>query len=448
MAPPPPEVQVALVKKQSVDVYREYPAEFKPIQTVEIRTRVSGTLESVHFAEGSLVSAGQVLFQIDPQPYIADIKAAEANLAKAKAGVSQVESQVSQAKGALAQAKARLEKANTQVNYQQSTAELARAQATLAAAEREVHRYQPLKDQGAVPGQQYDQAVDQRNIAKAAYDALKAQQTNTSVNDRADLGVAQADVQSAVANVESSEAAVSSARADMMAAQNALDTAKLYLSYCTIKAPFTGFIGRLNLDQGTMIVQGNAILATLNSAEPMYADFSIAEIEYLELKKLGGVGDSPFELTLSDGTTYPHQGQYVLSENHVDPKTGAIILRARFDNPNYILKPGGYARIKMRNHSDPNAIIIPQKAIFANQSLNSVYVVKADNTVEPKVVELGDRVGQQVVVKSGLNVNDLIIVDGILKVRPGITVSIKENTAPAKAKPTDKADTGSKGKAS
>lgn len=447
-APPPPEVQVALVKPDSVDVYREYPAEFKPVQTVEIRTRVGGTLESVHFTEGSLVSAGQELFQIDPQPYYADIKAAQASVAKAQAGLSQSEARVSQARGALAQAQARLEKARTQVNFQQSSAQLAQAEATLDAAEREVRRYQPLKDQGAVPGQQYDKAVDQRDIARAARDALKAQLTNTGVSDRADVGVAEADVQSAKANVESSVSAVGAARADLQAAQNSLDTANLYLSYTSVKAPFTGFIGRLNLDRGTMIVQGNAVLATLNSADPMYADFSIAETEYLELRKAGGFSEAPFELTLSNAETYPHAGSFVLTENHVDPKTGAIVLRARFQNPNYLLKPGGFARIRMKNHSDRNAILVAQKAIFANQSLNSVYVVKADNTVEPRTVELGDRVGERVVVKSGLKKGELIIVDGLQKVRPGITVSIKTEAPAAGPGAAPKTGLDAKGKAS
>lgn len=439
-APPPPAVQVATVKRQPVEVFREYTAEFKPVQTVEIRTRVSGTLESVLFAEGSMVQQGQVLFQIDPAPYHADIKAAEATLARTRAGISQAEGQVAQARGAVSQAQARLQKARTQVNFQQTQADLARAQATLEAAEREVRRYEPLKEQGAVPGQQYDQARDRMEVARAERDAVKAQLTNTRVNDQADVGVAEADLQSAQANLESAMAAVDAARAEVLAAQNELDRAHLNLSYTTIKAPFTGFIGRLNLDRGTMIVMGNAVLATLNSADPIYADFSIGEPEYLQLKERGGFSGSPFGLTLTNGQVYSDDGEFVLTENNVDAKTGALVVRARFENPQYLLKPGGFGRVKMVSNELPDAVVIPQQAVVANQSLNSVYLVKEDDTVEPRTLELGDRVGELVVVSKGLEGGETIVVDGLQKVRPGVKVTPeKEGQTPA-AGPAKKAD--------
>ena len=446
--PPPPGVQVDKVKQESVNVYREYTAEFRPIQTVEIRTRVSGTLDSVHFAEGSMVQQGQTLFQIDPEPYYADIKAAEASVAKARAGVSQAQGRVLEAQGAVGQARARLHKARTQVNFQETQAELARAQADLDAAEREVKRYEPLRREGAVPGQQFDQAVDRREVAKAARDAVKAQLTNTRVNDQADVGVAEADLQSALANEESAVAAVEAARADVMTAQNEVDRAHLNLSYTTIKAPFTGYIGRLNLDRGTMIVMGNAVLATLNSADPIYADFSIGEPEYLQLKKEGGFAGSPFGLTLTDGQVYSEDGQFVMTENNVDTETGALVVRARFENPEYLLKPGGFGRVKMKNHSVADALVIPQKAVFSNQSLQSVYLLKDDQTVEPRGVELGDRVGDMVVVTKGLSVGETIVVDGLQKLRPGIKVTPETAGAkPSESSPAKKASLDSSSEA-
>lgn len=421
-APPPPSVQVAKVQKESVSVFNEYSAALKAVQTVEIRTRVSGTLESVHFAEGAMVSAGQVLFQLDPAPFYKDIAAAEATLAKAQAGVSQAEGNVSQARAALGQAQARLQKALTQVNLQASQADLARAKANLDAAEREVQRYAPLKAQGAVPGQQYDRAVDARDVAKAEYDAVRAQVQNTRVDDQADVGVARADVAAAQANVESAQAAVEAAHADVQAARNAVDSANLQLSYTTIKAPFTGFISRVRLDQGTMIVQGNAVLANLSSANPIYAEFSISEPEYLALKEGAGFSTAPLALTLSNGQAYPHEGQFVMTENQLDTATGTLLLRAQFENPDYLLKPGGFARVKMKEHELDEALVIPQKAIFSNQSLSSVYVLKSDNTVDPRTIKLGDRVADKVVVTEGLKEGESIVVDGLQKVRPGATV--------------------------
>ncbi len=448
-APPPPTVQVSNVKRESVSIFRDYTAELKPVQTVEIRTRVGGELDSVHFAEGSMVQQGQVLFQIDPAPYYSDIAAAEAALAKAQAGVAQAEGQVSQARGSVSQAQARLQKSLTQVNLQETQADLARAQATLDAAEREVRRYKPLQEQGAVPGQQFDQAVDRRNIAKAERDAVKAQLTNTNVSDQADVGVARADVQSAQASLESAQASVQSALAVVMDAKNNVAKAQLYLSYTTIKAPFTGFIGRLNLDRGTMIVQGNAVLATLSSADPIYADFAISESEYLALKQGQGLSGSPFGLSLANGEQYSESGQFVLSENNVDPKTGTLILRARFQNPDFLLKPGGFGRVTMKNHQVADALIIPQKAVSANQSLSSVYVVKSDNTVEPRTITLGDRVKDSYVVTEGLKEGETIVVDGLQKIRPGITVNPEKEGAPKPpdAAPPKKADAASGSKA-
>ena len=427
-APPPPSVEVATVGKEAVDILRDYTAELKAAETVEIRTRVGGTLESVHFAEGSMVQQGQVLFQIDPAPYYADIKAAEATLSKAQAGVAQAEGQVAQARGALMQSRANLQKALTQVNLQESKAALVRAEATLQAAEREVRRYRPLHEQGAVPEQRYDQAVDQRDVAKAERDAVKAELTNTGVSDQADVGVARADVASAEANVQSALAAVTAAKAEVQSASNALDTAQLYLEYTTIRAPFTGFIGRLNLDRGTMIVQGNAVLATLSSANPIFVDFAIPEIEYLDLKQRGGFDQAPFTIVLSSGNTYPMPGEFVLTEPNIDAETGTLVVRTRFENPEYLLKPGGYGRISMMSRQLSEALTIPQRAVFSNQSLSSVYVVKADNTVEQRNVILGDRVQDDYVVTEGLQEGETIIVDGLQKVRAGITV------APEKAK--------------
>ncbi len=438
--PPPPSVEVAAVARENVNVYRDYTAEFKPVETVEIRTRVSGTLQSVHFAEGSMVQQGQVLFQIDPDPFYATIKTAEAAVARAQAGVSQAQGSVSQSRGAVAQAEAQLYRARTQVNFQQNAAELARAEATLDAAEREVRRYAPLKEQGAVPTQQYDQAVDQRDVAKAARDAVRAQLTNTRVTDQADVGVAEANLKSARASLESAIASVEAAHAEVKSAQGQLEAAQLELSYTTIRAPFTGFIGRLNLDRGTMIVMGNAVLATLNSANPIYADFSIGEPEYLQLKEGQGFSGNPFALTLTNGQVYAEDGQFVMTENKVDAATGSLIVRARFDNPEYLLKPGGFGRVKMKNHEIDDALVIPQQAIFSNQSLNSVYVVKQDNTVEPRTIELGDRVAGNVVVKKGLEPGETIVVDGLQKVRPGAKVTPeKAGQAPAQGQPAQKA---------
>jgi membrane fusion protein (multidrug efflux system) len=297
-----------------------------------------------------------------------------------------------------------------------------RAQATLDAAEREVKRYEPLKAQGAIPGQQYDQAVDRRDVAKAERDAVQAQFANTKVSDVADVGVARADVESAQANVQSAQASVLAAQAEVKTARDALDKAKLYLSYTTIRAPFTGVIGRLNLDQGTMIVQGNAVLATLSTTDPIYADFQIPEEEYLRLAQSTGFASAPFGLKLSNGKVFSEDGEFVLVERNVDSKTGTVLLRTRFHNPQALLKPGGFGRVTMKQEQIADALVIPQRAVVSNQSLNSVYVVNADNTVAQKTVKLGEAVKSDFIVTEGLKEGEKVVVDGLQKVRPGATV--------------------------
>lgn len=421
-APPPPTVHFTPVKRQTVSLFNEYTSEVKPVRTVDIRTRVGGTLESANFVEGSLVQQGQVLFQIDPQPYHADIRAAEGALARAEAVVAQSRGQVAQAQGALGQAQARLEQARNQVDLQESEADLLRAEATLTAAEREVKRYQPLETEGAIPGQQYDQAVDRRDIAKAERDALKARVANTKVSNIADVGVARADVETARANVQSAQAQVLASQAEVQTARDALDKANLYLSYTTIRAPFSGIIGRLNLDPGTMIVQGNAVLATLSSIDPMYADFSVPEEEYLRLAESTGFGSSPFTLKLSDGQTFSQEGEFVLVERNVDSKTGTVLVRTRFQNAKGLLKPGSFGRITMKKDQLIDALVIPQKAVVSNQSLNSVFVVDDDNTVAQKTVQLGEAVESNFVVTEGLEEGERVLIDGLQSVRPGATV--------------------------
>jgi RND family efflux transporter MFP subunit len=425
-APPPPTIQFALVKRESVAVFHEYTAEVKSVKSVDIRTRVGGTLESASFVEGSVVQQGQVLFQIDPEPYYADIRAAEGALAKAEAVVAQSRGQVAQAQGALGQAQARLLKAQNQVNLQESTADLVRVQATLNAAEREVKRYEPLNAEGAIPSQQYDQAVDRRDVALAERDAVKAQVANTKVSDLADTGVAKADVESARANVLSAQASVQAAQAEVQTAKDGLDKANLYLSYTTVRAPFTGIIGRLNLDPGTMIVQGNAVLATLSSIDPVYVDFSIPEEEYLRLAESTGFDDAPFTLSLSNGKTFSEDGEFVLVERNVDSKTGTVLVRTRFRNVDGLLKPGSFGRITMKQEQIADALVIPQRSVVSNQSLNSVYVVNEDNTVVQRTVELGVSVNSDFIVTEGLKEGEKVVVDGLQKIRPGATVAPEE----------------------
>ncbi|MGE0492211.1 MAG: efflux RND transporter periplasmic adaptor subunit [Vulcanimicrobiota bacterium] len=409
-APPPPEVTVEAARRESVSVYDDYTAELKANEVAEVRARVEGTLLDYSFREGSLVQQGQVLFALDPGPY-------QAALSAASAQVSQAEGRLAQAEGTLAQARAELERARSLVNLQQVTAELARSKSAWDAAQREVDRYQALVDQGAVPKQRYDQAVDSRDLARADYEAVRARLQNTKVGDQADVGVAKANVESAQAGVVSAQAAIKSARAEV-------EKAQLNLSYTTIRAPFTGVIGTLGVDPGSLVLPGQTRLATLSNSDPIYADFAISEAEYLRLSRSQGFDGSPFRLQLADGSKYDEPGRFVLVDRSLNQGTGTITVRAKFGNPDLLLRPGGFGRVTMLKEKVAAAVVIPQKALTNIQSLDAVFVVKSDNTVEQRQIELGARLEGGIVVKKGLEPGERVVVDGLQKVRPGMAVQV------------------------
>ncbi|MCA9792761.1 MAG: efflux RND transporter periplasmic adaptor subunit [Candidatus Eremiobacteraeota bacterium] len=408
--PPPPEVTVEAARREDVSVFDSYTSELKANEVAEVRARVEGTLLDYSFREGSLVQQGQVLFQLDPEPYQAALSAARGQL-------SQAEGRLAQAQGSLAQAKAELERARTQVNMQQVTAEVARSKSAWDAAQREVDRYQALVDQGAVPKQRYDQAVDTRDLARADYEAVRARLQNTKVGDQADVGVAKANVESAQAGVVSAQAAIKSARAEV-------EKAQLNLSYTTIRAPFTGIIGTLGVDPGSLVMPGQTRLATLSNSDPIYADFAISEAEYLRLSRNQGFDGSPFHLELADGSKYDEAGRFVLVDRSLNQGTGTITVRAKFSNPDLLLRPGGFGRVTMLKEKVPSAIVIPQKALTNIQSLDAVFVVKPDNTVEQRQIELGARLQDGIVVEKGLEPGERVVVDGLQKVRPGMAVQV------------------------
>lgn len=407
---PPPQVEVAVVERRNVDATDQMVADIKAVETADIRSRVEGTLVDYTFREGSQVAKGQVLFQLDARPYQADVAAAQAQ-------VSQAEGRQAQAEAGLSQARAALERARNQVNRLQVDAEVEEAKANLDAAEREVRRFRPLVDQGAVPQQRYDQVVDERDVAESRYLAVKARQKNTSVGDRAD-------VDEASANVEAAQADVTAARAAVQNAVAALRAAELNLDYTTIRAPFSGVIGTLGVDPGSLVIPGQTRLATLSKNDTVYADFQVSEATYLKLAQGQGFDQAPFRMVLADDSTYQHPGSFVLVDRGVTGTTGTVTVRAKFPNPERLLKPGGFGRITMQTATLSQALVIPQKALTQLQSLDAVFVVKDDKTVEQRTITLGERLAEDVVVVKGLTAGERVVTEGLQKIRPGVTVEV------------------------
>lgn len=376
-----PMVIAEKVSTQDYHYSKEWPAETKSGDEVNVQARVEGTLQNFNFEEGMGVKEGQVLFTIDDAPYRAALQAAQAQVSKAKAD---------------------LEYAKTQVDVLRAEANLVSAKAELNRAQQDVDRYKPLVASGTIARQTLDNAVAQRDVAQANVNACKATLENTKLSDRSNIDIAAANLEAAKANVTQAE---------------------LNIGYCTITSPIRGVIGKLNVYPGNLVGKAGSTepLVTISKLDPMYVTFSLTEKEYLYImnhrnEELGGVD---IELLLSDGSVYPHKGSFNMLERTMDSATGTIGVRMVFPNPDFVLREGQFGRLRITAHQAAKVIVVPQKAVVTTQSDHSVYIVGPNNIVESRAVKLGEPVDSGFIVESGLKEGETIIVDGIQKVQAG-----------------------------
>ncbi|MBL0156967.1 MAG: efflux RND transporter periplasmic adaptor subunit [Bryobacterales bacterium] len=385
-AGPAVSVVVAPVVQKTVPVYSEFTARTDANDTVEIRARVAAFLQSMHFQEGTAVKKGQPLFTLDKREFEASLQTAKAQLAKAEADLQSAREQ-------------------SQVDTARANLEIAAAQ--LNKADQDVKRLKPLAEQQAVPQQDYDNALAQQQGARAQLEGQKAGLNTAKVNQTAQIGQASASVMSAKAQIQQAE---------------------LNLEYCNIVSPIDGLIGTRQVAPGNLVGRGDAtLLATVSNINPLRVFLSISEAEYLKLVAMKKAGRGPtgnsMEMIMADGNLFPHKGRFIVADRAVDLKTGTLSLIAEFPNPEHLLRPGQFGRVRLAAEVVENAILIPQKAVMEMQSAKVVYVVTADNKVQLRSLTLGDRVGQDYIVTEGLKAGERIVVDGILKVKPGATVA-------------------------
>jgi len=274
----------------------------------------------------------------------------------------------------------KLDPRQAQASVEQAQAHVERAQAALAQAEIDINRYTPLVAQKAVSQAELDKANSSRKAAAAEVEAAKA----------------------------------------------ALENAKLNQGWTTVVSPISGIAGIAKVGIGDLMSPTTS-MATVSAVDPIYVDFSITEQDYLRFTrdKIGRSAGQDIELILGDGTTFPHRGNVLLVNRAVDPHTGTIEIRAEFPNPGNILRPGQYARIRAVTEERKNALVVPQRAIAELQGIYQVGVVGADNKVSIKVVKLGPQFGDMWIIDSGLQAGDSVIVDGIQRLRDGMTVAPK-----------------------
>ena len=385
----PPSVTVATVGRRTVPVFADYTGQTQAQQAVDIKARVEGTLEKAYFEPGRIVKQNELLFQIDPSQYQAAVQSAT---------------------GALQKAQADLIRATGQVSVLRAQADVERRKADLANAQAEVKRLTPLVKVQAVSQRDLDDATTREQVAVASLAASNANLKDTVLNTRVEI---------------------LTAKAAVLSAEASLTNAKINLGYTTIRSPVTGVVGLLQVDPGNLVGRGDATLLTsVQAVDPIQVQFSITETDYLTIASRGyKVGSKIVNLILPNNQTDDRTGYFYALSNVVDPKTGTIAVQARFPNPDALLRPGQFTRVRVNIGNERNALVVPEKAIVELQGSSTVLIVDKDNKVVQRTVSLGALSGDNYVVSSGVKQGDRVVVEGLQKALPGIVVKPVEQTA-------------------
>jgi membrane fusion protein (multidrug efflux system) len=215
------------------------------------------------------------------------------------------------------------------------------------------------------------------------------------------------------------EAEANRLAAEIKAGQAALEQARLDVGYTRITAPISGRIGRSAFDPGNLIGPESGVLATVVRLDPIYVSFPVSEKAYLQYMKREDRPELTPKIRLSDGSMYQRSGEVDFVDNRIDPTTGTIQVRTTFANPDSLLLPGQYVTVVLAEAEPDVHTVIPQVAVQENQAGRFVLVVDDQNRVEARPVTMGQRVGTNWVVLDGLREGELVIVEGMQKVRPG-----------------------------
>jgi len=377
LAPPPPEVLVATVEPKDLPIEREWVGTLDGLVNAAIKAEVTGYLLRQDYSEGSFVRKGQLLFEIDPRPFQAAADQAAAQLSQAKAQVTQ-----SQAGLVLAEA------------------QLTSAEANQRKAQLDEEKYSPLAKEQAVTQQELDNAV----------------QTNQS--QTAQVGAAKAQVETSKAQIEAAQAAVQAAKA-------ALEATQVNLGFTRITSLIDGIAGVATVQVGNLVGPAANAVTTVSTLDPVKANFTVSEQEYLSLARADALHHLQLQLVLSDGSVQPHAGRFSFADRQVDPGTGTIQLTALFPNSGNILRPGQYAKVRAVIGQDMGALLVPQAAVTEMQGSYEVAVVGRNDRIAIRPVKAGERAGTMWVIRDGLSRGERVVVEGQQNLRPGMQVRPK-----------------------
>lgn len=346
-APPPGglPVTVAPPLQKRITQWDEYSGRFEAVERVEVRPRVSGFIEQVHFKDGSMVKAGDLLFTIDKRAFAIAVESAQA--------------------------------------------EIARQDAQVKFASADVARAEPLAASKVLSEQVYEQR----------------------------------------------KATLSQAQASLLAAQAALKSAELNLEWTEVRAPISGRISDKKVDPGNLVAgdqTGSTLLATIVSLDPIHFIFEASEADYLRYSRLRLKGErassrdtpSPVRAKLADETDWVHNGVMDFVDNALNERSGTLRGRAIFDNKDGVLTPGVFARAGLFG-GEIDALLVPDASIVSDQARKIVFTVNAENVVTATPVTLGPIHEGLRVIRTGLKVEDRVVIDGIANpaVRPGAKVA-------------------------
>jgi len=245
-------------------------------------------------------------------------------------------------------------------------------------------------------------------------------------------------------DLDNSRASVDIGKANVLTAQSRVESAQLNLGYCEVLAPITGLIGAKQVSIGDLVGKGEpTLLATMSTLDPIWFYCNISEVDYIKAQEksraLGrDINTLPLTLVLANGKEHPEVGKFVFIDRAVDVKTGTMRIRAEFPNPEKILRPGMFARVRVNLGKKPNCITVPERAMIELQGKTFVWVVGEDGKASQRPVTAGEQVGSSFIILEGLQAGEKIIVEGVQKVREGAPVNaVTAAAAPPKKTPAD-----------
>ncbi len=389
-APPAVPVMAAEAREKAVPLDLAAIGNVQALTTVGVKSQVAGQVVQVHFTEGRDVQRGDLLFTIDPRPFEAAVRQAEATVGRDLA-------QLRQAEAGLTQRKAEI---------QQALANLERDTAQLENARTQERRYREL--------------VDKELIAREQYDNFRTQMSAMEATVAAD----RAAVENARASALAAEAGVENARAVIRADQAVVDNAKLQLGYTGIRSPMGGRTGNLLVQAGNVVKANEGDpMVVIAQVHPIYVSFAVPEQYLADIARYQTKTGLAVRAT-PPGTAKPAIGRLTFLNNVVDATTGTIQLKATFDNADNTLWPGQYVDVILTLTTE-QAVTVPAEAVQSGQQGPFVFVVKPDLKVEPRVVQTGRRVAGEIVIRRGLAGGETVVTDGHLRLVPGAKVDIR-----------------------